>query len=177
MKIKVLIICTICLIFLGCKKVDELTQFNMEFSESVVVPASTGANLPFNLFASDVETNSEATFEVNDTRKDLIEKILLTSSEIVLTSPSNADFSFLESISIFLSAEGLSEIKISWKENVAGDGLTTLKLDVTNADLKEYIKKDAFTLRLNTVTDEVLTSDHHFDVNSIFFVDAKVLGQ
>jgi len=161
----------------GCKKIDALTKFNMEFNETVVVPASTGINLPFNVLAPDVETNSESTFAINDTRKDLIEEIKLTALDLTLTSPATEDFGFLKSISVFLSAEGLSEIKVAWKEVVPDNAGKTLILDITDSDLKEYIKKDKFSLRLNTVTDEFLTSDYHIKVHSVFFVDAKVLGQ
>jgi len=50
-------------------------------------------------------------------------------------------------------------------------------LDLTGADLKEYIKADKFTLRLNTITDEVMNQDYHINIHSVFYVDAKVLGQ
>jgi hypothetical protein len=177
MRNRILVFSCIILTIIGCKEIDKLTQFDMEFNETVVVPSSTGINLPFNILTPDVETNSESTFAVNDTRKDLVEEIKLTTLNLTLTSPSNADFSFLESISVFILAEGLSEAKIAWKDNIP-DGIgTVLNLEITDADLKEYIKKDKFSLRLNTVTDEFLTSDHQIDVHSVFFVNAKILGQ
>jgi len=52
-----------------------------------------------------------------------------------------------------------------------------LFLDLADVDLKEFIKKDKFVLRLNTVTDELINSDQYIDVYSVFFVDAKILGQ
>lgn len=160
----------------ACDKIDELTQFEMEYDESVVIPSSTGLNLPFNLFTPDVESNSESAFAVNDTRKDLIEEIQLTELELTVSSPSKADFSFLKSIDVFISADGLSEKKIAWRESIPEDA-KSIKLNTTDADLQEYIKKDEFKLRLNTVTDEAMSSDHTIDVHSVFFVDAEVLGQ
>jgi len=133
-------------------------------------------NLPFDVLTPDVETNSESTFEVNDTRKDLIEEIILTTLNLTVSSPSNADFSFLESIDIYISAEGQNEVKIAWKESIPAN-TSVLKLDLTGADLKEYIKADKFTLRLNTITDEVMNQDYHINIHSVFYVDAKVLGQ
>ena len=172
---KIITFCLILFTFIGCKKADELTQFNIEFNETAVIPSSTGINLPFNIFTPDVETNSTSTFEVNDTRKDLIEEITLTSLGLKITTPNNADFSFLKSISIYISADGLSESKIAWRNNVPSDA-KELKLDLTGIDLKEYIKKDSYSLRLNTVTDEAMSQDHEIDVKSTFFVDAKILG-
>ena len=68
----------------------------------------------------------------------------------------------------------MDEAKIGWKDNIQSDN-TELNLEVTELDLKEYIKEEQFSLRLNTETDELLASDHDIDVYSVLFVDAKVL--
>jgi len=163
-------------ILCGCSKIDELTKFNMNYDQSVTIPSSTGINLPFDMFTPDTETNSESEFSVNDTRKDLIEEIKLTKLELIITSPGEADFSFLKSIEVYISAEGLDEIKIAYNNDVPENVGNELDLDTSDVDLKEYIKKDKFNLRLNTVTDEVISQDHEIDVKSTFFVDAKILG-
>lgn len=160
----------------SCKKIDQFTQFNMDFNNEIIIPSSTGINLPINLLTPEVETNSESTFEVNDTRKDLIEEIRLNSLTLNLDSPNNADFSFLESISVYMNAQDLPEVEIAWKDNVPEDAGSQISLNVSNQDFKEYIKKDEFILRVNTITDEILTSDHKINIASDFFIDAKILG-
>ncbi len=97
--------------------------------------------------------------------------------DMTIQSPSNGKFGFLKSVEIYISAQGLPEEKIAWKNNIPSDIGNYLELETSGADLKEYIKKDKYTLRLSTVTDEILTSDHQINVHSIFTVDAKVLGQ
>jgi len=149
----------------------------MEFDQTVVVPATAGISLPFNLLTPETETNSEMEFSINDTRKDLVEEIRLTSLTLTVSSPANSDFSFLSSIDVFISADGLAEERIAWNNAVPANAGTTLQLATTTTDLKEYIKKDRFKLRLNTVTDEFLTQDHHIAIHSVFFVDAEILGQ
>jgi len=175
MKNYISIICLFAL-FTACDKLDELTKFDMEYNQRVTIPSSAGIDLPFDVFTPEMETNSESTFEVNDTRKDLIEEIKLTELEMVIISPDGADFSFLNSIEVYISADGLEEIKIAYLEEVPKDADKVITLDTSDADLKEYIKKDEFSLRLNTVTDELLSTDHELEVNSTFFVDAKILG-
>lgn len=113
---------------------------------------------------------------MNDTRKDLIEEIRLNSLTLNLDSPNNADFSFLESISVYMNAQDLPEVEIAWKDNVPEDAGSQISLNVSNQDFKEYIKKDEFILRVNTITDEILTSDHKINIASDFFIDAKILG-
>ncbi|UZR97925.1 hypothetical protein [Chondrinema litorale] len=161
----------------ACDEIDKLTQFNMDYNSTVTIPSSTGINLPFDVMSPDVETNSESTFAVNDTRKDMIEEIKLTTLNLTIESPTESDFSFLESISVYIAAEGLEETKIAYLDEVPEDVGAAISLDVSDEDLKEYIKKDNFELRVNTVTDEFISSDHDINIYSAFFIDAKVLGQ
>lgn len=132
--------------------------------------------MQINLLTPETETNSEFEFSSNDTRKDLIEEIRLTTLTLTVTSPTNSDFSFLSSIEVFISADGLAEERIAWNNDVPSNAGNPLQLATTAADLKEYIKKDNFTLRLNTVTDEFLTQDHSIAIHAVFFVDAELLG-
>lgn len=161
---------------ISCKKADELTQFRMEFNQEATIPSSTGVNLPFNILVPENETNASSTFESNNTRKDLIEEILIEQLDITITSPSNGDFSFLKSVGIYLSAEGLEEIRVAWLDDIPDNVGNYINLELSKANLKDYLSKPEYSLRLNTVTDEIITSDHKLNVHSKFFVDAKLLG-
>lgn len=160
----------------GCKEVDKLTQFNMDYDESVTIPSSIGINLPFNLFTPPITTNSTKSFEVNDTRKDLIEQIILKEMTLSISSPSGKDFSFLKSIEIYMSADGLDEIKVAWKDNIDNSVGNSIALETSSSDLQEYIKKDEINLKVTTVTDELILTDYEVNIHSNFFVDAKILG-
>ncbi len=176
MKNTLLIFVSTFILFAGCMSIDTLTQFNLEYNETIVIPSSSVINLPFNILTPDIKSNTESTFAVNNTKKDLVEEIKLTQMALTLTSPSNGNLGFLKSIEIFISADSLSNVKIAWNDNIPSNVDKYVELETTQIDLKEYIKKDEFSLKINTVTDEVLTSDYHIDIHSIFFVDANVLG-
>lgn len=169
----------ILLVFLvsACKKVDKLTQFIIEMKSEATIPSSIGVNVPLDVNSPDVETNSESTFEVNDTRKDKIEQIILQKLHLTISSPTGQDFSFLKSISIYISADGLDEVQIAYKDPVPTSVTDVLEMDVTSADLQAYVKKDQFDLRLNTITDEVITQNYTIEIYQQYFVDAVVLGQ
>ena len=161
----------------GCKKIQELTQFNMEYDESVTLPGTVGINLPFNVATPPVTSNSESTFAVNDTNKDLIEDIRLKTLDLTVNSPTNGDFSFLESISVFIAAQDLPEIRVAFAENIDSNIGNVLALSTVDVNLKDYIIKDQFTLRVSATKDEVETNDYEINIHSLFFVDAKILGQ
>jgi hypothetical protein len=76
-----------------------------------------------------------------------------------------------------MNAQDLPEVEIAWSNDIP-DGIgNSLTLNVSGADFQEYIKKDQFSLRCNTITDELLTSDHEINIATTFYIDAKILGQ
>ena len=157
-------------------RLDTFTQFEMDLDQTITIPASSKAQLPFNITTPDIETDSESSFAVNNSRKDLVEEVTLTKLQLTLSSPENGDFGFLKSIAVYVGAGDLPEVKIAWKDSISEDAGKILELEVTGVDLQEYIKKEAINLRVNTVTDELLTSDHVIDLHTVFYVDVKVLG-
>ncbi|MEA3445893.1 MAG: hypothetical protein U9R19_14335 [Bacteroidota bacterium] len=160
----------------GCNAIDKLTIFDIDYSDEIVIPSAIGINLPFNVFTPEISTNSESTFEINDTRKDLVEEIKIKKLKLSIISPANADFSFLNSINIYLNADGLDEMLLGWNNDIPNDAGNTIELELSNEDFQEFIKKDEINLRVNTVTDKLLLSDHELKVDAVFRVNAKILG-
>lgn len=160
----------------SCKQVDKLTQFKMDYEESFVIPSTIGLNLPFNVMTPKIKTNSSEVFEINETRKDLVEEIILEELTLSISDPVDGDFSFLKSIEIYASAEGVEELLVAWKYDIENDQGNSLQLETSGEDLSPYILMDEFTLRFTTVTDKLILSDHHLEVLASFFVDASILG-
>ncbi|MFA7274357.1 MAG: hypothetical protein WC044_10830 [Crocinitomicaceae bacterium] len=158
----------------SCKKLNKLTQFNLTYDESITIPSNSAINLPFVIQTPDMTTNSESTFEVNDTRKDLIQEIKLTQMVLTVNTPASGNYNFLKDIILYINADGLDEVKLAWQENIPNDSAKQLTLNVSNADIKEFIKKDKFNLRVVTTTDEVITTDYKIDLHYVLFVDAKL---
>ncbi len=160
----------------SCKKVNKLVQFNLDYKTEITVPASAGVNLPFNLFTPNVETNSEASFKANDTRKDLVDEIMLTELRMTIKSPANGDFSFLESVKVFISAPNVEEKEVAAMNSVPANIGSVLSLETLGADLAPYLKADRFTLKVRTTTDELLSEDYKIEVYSDFHVIAKLIN-
>ncbi|MBT3384394.1 MAG: hypothetical protein HN778_03045 [Prolixibacteraceae bacterium] len=160
----------------GCEKINQLTVFDLDYDSQVVIESLIGINLPFNLATPEIETNSESSFEINDTRKDLIEEVTLKQIKLEISDPIDGDFSFLESIKIYISSENLEEKLIAWNEAVDPEAGNIIILETSNDDLQEYVKNDQIALRVNAVTDKLLLTDYTIDINSIFTIDARILG-
>ncbi|RPE00152.1 hypothetical protein EGM88_02495 [Aureibaculum marinum] len=161
---------------ISCDEIDNLTKFTMDYDSSTTIPSTTGIKLPFVLNTPEMESNSESEFESNNTHKDLIEDIRLRVLDLTLQSPEYEDFSFLESIRIYIVADGLDELEIAFNEEVSETTSKILELQTVDVDLKDYIKMDKFSLRVKAVTDEVISEDYEINIHSEFFVDAKILG-
>ncbi len=162
----------------SCKQIDKLTQFDLDYSTNVTIKSATivDLNTPFNFYTPAIKTNSNSELEVNDSRKDLVEQIKVKSLKMKVTSPAGGNFDFLKSIRIYISAEGLEEKMIAWKTDMKDDGSTTITLETADDNLKDYILKDSFQLRTETVTDQLLTQDTDIEIDAVFWVDAKILG-
>ncbi len=162
----------------SCKQIDKLTQFDLDYTTNVTIKSAAIINLntPFNFYTPAIKTNSNSELEVNDSRKDLVEQIKVKSLKMKVTSPAGGNFDFLKSIKIYISAEDLEEKLIAWKTDLKDDGSTTITLDTSDDNLKDYILKDSFKLRTETVTDQILTQDTDIEIDAVFWVDAKILG-
>lgn len=155
---------------------DKLTQFDIEYEAEATIQSSSPVNLPFNVITPEITSNSTSTFESNNTRKDLVEEILLKQLDMEITSPSNGDFSFVNEIHIFLKADGLEDIEIAYIEDIPDNVGNKISLTTVCKDFKEYIKKDQFQISIDVVTDEVIAQDHVVKIYSVFGVDAEILG-
>lgn len=158
--------------FSSCKK---LTQFNIDYTTEVIISSSINQSLPFSIYTPDITSNSEYEFEVNDTRKDKINSIYLEDLTLTITSPSTQNFDFLKNVEVFISSANNPEFRIAFKLNHTNTGETQLICDLEHVDLQAYIKESSFSIRLETTTDELLSSDVTIDVYTNFFVDAQLI--
>lgn len=175
---KIIILSLIAIGFVGmysCKKLDKLTTFHLEYKSAVTVPANSVINLPLSLASPDITTNYQSNFENNNTNKDLIEEIKLDKMNITVKAPQGTNLDFLKSVEVYISAEGLDEIRVASKFDIA-DGLTSLDLDYISDNLKDYVLKDTIKLRVKAITDKTTTQDRDLEVLTRFWVNAKILG-
>lgn len=160
----------------GCKKVNELTVFDLQYEAEVLIPSSINQGLPMAINTPDIQTNSSTRFENNDTRKDLIQEIKLTELNLYIENPPSQNFDFLKSVEIYINASGLNSQLVAYRNDIPDGQGQQLSLFTTDADLQEYIKKDEFYLEVEVVTDQLITQSVRIKALSNFRVDAKILG-
>lgn len=174
MKSNIYFLLIITVLLFGCK--NKLTQFNLDENFQTTIPASSPVDLPFTVNTPEQTTNSEAEFESNDTRKDKIEQIILEELKITITSPQGEDFSFLNSLEIYLSSTVHAEEKVAFLNDISNDIGSEITCNIVGQDLQKFVKDDKIKIRLVTVTDEVITQDIDINIYTNFFVDAKLIN-
>lgn len=176
MKYTMLFLIGVAVFFNSCKAIDSLTQFTMEFDQETTIDATVPIPIGlFNIPTPKITTNSESTFDSENTHKDLVEQAILDRLKLEITSPTDGDFDFLESIKVYISAEGLDEVLIASLTTIP-EGLKVIELNPVGQNLEAYVKKDEINLRVETQTDEILTRDYDLKIHTEFFIDAKILG-
>ena len=144
MKINSLILSIFILTFYGCKTIDELTHFDIEYNYTFILPAFGGINLDnLNIESTDLENDVESTFEINDTRKDLVETAKLKKFNVTILEPTDGNFTFINKAEIFVETDNLVEKLIAWKDNIPNNVGKYLELETTSNDLKKYLTSDA----------------------------------
>lgn len=138
----------------GCKK--KLTQFYIDYTSEVVIQSTFGQLVPFSVYTPEIQSNSEFAFESNNTRKDKIESIVLSDLVLTIKAPETETFSFLNSVNVFVSSPGNDEQRVAFKESIPSNIGNQLVCDLSNVELQHHIKEDKFTIRIETVTDEII---------------------
>lgn len=169
-KISIWLIAVLLIFNAGCKR-DKLTiAFNITDSFDFTFNSGGIINLPFDILTPDITTNSESEFEQNDTRADKIKEIKLNELRMSITSPDGKTFSFLKSLEVFISAEGLPEKLVAYAYDINSTA-SVLNLDCSNENLADYIKKANYKVRVKTVCRE--TTSQNVDVNCFVLFRVK----
>lgn len=137
----------------SCKKtIDKLTEFDIPYTSNATIPVSTfnttvAATAPFDIKTPDIPTNASSNFSTNKTSADLISEIKMTKLELSVAS---GNLDFIKSVSVSISGTGLSEVLIATKD-VFPTGASSTTLDMKDVNIKDYIKKDNISFRVQGV--------------------------
>jgi hypothetical protein len=160
----------------GCKK-GELGTVSFDQSQSVdfVIPHNSVLALP-NIITPAVSTNWSANFSNHNTDKDHLRELKLKTLTLNITGPAGKTWGFMKSIDIYIQADGLSETKIAYNEDIPDNSGQSISLNTVDVDLTPYAKKDNFTLRVQSTTRELNPDDVDVRADMVFGVTANLLN-
>ena len=121
---------------------------------------------------TNIDFSQNQDFKNNNTSRENVKSMKVTSLTLKITSPNSQDFGFLDSLEFNVKAAGKQQ-KIASKTGIAGLGLAapnpTLTLDLIDADLGEYVRASDFTI-VTSGTGRQPAQDTKIDINVKFLV-------
>ena len=160
----------------SCQKVNDLVEFDIPFEYAMLIPQNQAVGIPVSFDSEDIETNIRNRMEEYNTSLDMVDDVFLTEFSMEMMDPVNADFNFLDSVSVRLSSPGHGMWKVAWKEPVPDGVSGKLNMDVwAGTDLKDHVLNDIIRIRLDLLTDEAIDTDRELKVRMVFHVNARVL--
>lgn len=161
--------------FQSCNKIDELLTFTVNDTSEVTIESTLfPITLPFEIWTPPITTNSSEEFANNNTKSSLVKDVYITHLDISIVSPSDKTFSFLKSMTIYISTNDNDEIELAHKDNISSSD-KVLNMVVTGSRLDTYIKASTYNLRTEVTTHETLTQDITLGIDMSFKVTADPL--
>lgn len=166
------------IVFLGIqsctkKDVNELTEFDINYSNELTIPSTsfTTVTVPVDISTPEFATNISSNSSSNKTTTDLITEIKLTKFNI---STSSGNLDFLKSVTIYIKASGLSETQVATKSNIPA-GSTSISADLKDVNIKDYITKDKVSFRASFLFQTTGSSSMNLKMDETVHVKATIL--
>ena len=160
----------------GCSKVKNLTNLGVDipYTDSIAAPTfdTTGGipfptgGLPIQFPTLSMPTNYQTYLTQYNTSSDKIVSVNLKDASMDISGPSNANFNFLDSISVYVKATGLPTKLLATKGSIPV-GQTHITLNAsTDLDLKPYFMKDTMYFETQAVFDSLPPANSTININN-----------
>ena len=154
----------------SCKKINEATEFTMNYSTEVTVPSSSiSVTAPAEFTTPEIPTQSSSRFTAEKTAQDLIESV--TMSKFNFSTP-KGNLDYIKSFSVYISANGVNELLVASKAEVP-PGSTLVAADLTGTNIKAHIFKDGIKFRISVVGKTGLSEDQILKIDAGVTVKGK----
>lgn len=160
--------------FCTCKKIRQLKEFDLNYSEEFVIPANSVVNLPFNLNSQETTTNTSDQYENEGTSRKLVETVVLSRLVFTVQSPASSNFDFLKNVEIYLSSPNNAEVLVAYRYDIPETGLKQLEMETSETNLKDFLQDESYQVRVKAVTDHPVTQDVTIKCDETFHVTARL---
>ena len=150
-------------------------KFTEDFNTTATLPHQAIIVGTSSVVSPDIPTNIAALLKQNNTRSDLVESAKLDSMTLTITAPAGQNFAFLQGAHIFIVADGQSDVEIAYRNNVS-DQTAILNMDIDDVELKTYLLKDSFQMKIVTTNGQTISSDLTINIHLKVRFEANVLA-
>jgi hypothetical protein len=140
----ILVVIIITVLFASCDKAKVDIDFNLDIANIYFTIDTTSVTGDVQLATTTFNSTLQQELDNNDATLDDVQSIEITGVEFIHLNPQN--FDIVEKAYAHLSASGLPEVRIAYKDPVP-DGLTLLPMNLDAVDLKSYLSQSVVTFR------------------------------
>lgn len=163
-------IAPIALVLAGCG-----ATFDVEV-ESTATIRSGGLfqNFLSNTFGdfTSLDLSQSQSFQNAGVEKDQIDSVRLSEAVLVIDTPADGTFEFLDAISFFVEAEGAPKKRLAFKQNIPNDA-KTVSLEIDDLELAPYVT--APSMKVTTeATAHAPQRDTTIKATLVFAVDPRL---
>ena len=174
MKKAIVILFTLLISYSSCKKIDKLTNFYINYTETYTLGAFLDADSNFELNAYTIGNDLNELYKTNNTNQGSIKKITLDSFAIIIKSPDTTTFDFAQSVNIYITSKGLDKKKIAWTDGILKNGLQEIELQVSDDDIQNYINSYDYVLINQLIIDSKINYKLVVDIDYTYLVTANL---
>ena len=123
-----------------------------------------------------VPTQQATKFSAEGTAQNLIDQIKITKFNIsaVSSGTTSVNLDYLKSLTIYIKAAGVGEEIVATKSNIP-TGSTSVSMDITDTNIKNYIFKDNIQFRVLAIFDASAATDQTLKLDETVHVSATLL--
>ncbi len=158
----------------GCKKIDKLTHFYMDYTTHCVIDQTTVFGSPFDVLTDHILTKNDSIFLAEDTDKDRISLITLRTCNLVAENPDSIPTGYFQSIEIYLIRTDTDDKLIAWNNQLTGDDYSPFLLTLTSDDLSTYLKDESTQYRIHGELSGQYAIKTRLKLELQYFVNASI---
>ncbi len=142
-------------LWVSCNKIGGLGSISQDINSSTtfdlpgvpgydtVLPGGVNAYAP----TINLQTDVANTLQQNNTSSDKVTSITLTKMSLTVTEPAGEPFDFMDTVRVYIAAEGLEEKLMAHKYGISA-GQQTVDLDCeSDVNMKDYFLKNQVSIR------------------------------
>jgi len=162
------------LLVCGCKKIDKLTHFNMEYTTRCVIDQTTVFGSPFDVLTEGISTQIDSILQAENTDKDHVSLTTLKNCTLEVENMDSIPSGYFQSIEIYLIRTGSNDELIAWNNQLEGDEYTPFTLTLTNDDLTKYLQNQTIQFRIHGELSGQYAIKTRLKLHVQFFVNASI---
>ncbi len=161
----------------GCKKIDKLTHFYMEYTTNCVIDQTTVFGSPFDVLTNEIPTRNDSIFLAENTDKNHVSLTTLKNCNLSVENMDSIPSGYFQSIEIYLIRSDTEDELIAWNDQLNEDDYSPFPLTLTTDDLSKYLIDETTQYRIHGELSGQYAIKTRLSLHLQYFVNASITSK